>query len=631
MGMGFQQSTTASSYHSKEELLLLKSHLRGGGLPLPNYSNPLFAGSGKCEGCHGYDPLQEAMVDDDGVDVNVVDDWRASMMANSAKDPFWRAKVSHESIVNPAHAPVFENLCTSCHAPLGHHSFRLAGVGPFTLAAMDTSALYRDGVSCNACHQQPADSLGVLFTGQIKIDMGKNLYGPYDNPFAGPMTAFVGFPVAYGPHINESELCASCHTLITETADLNGNLTGNHFFEQVTYHEWVNSDYNTNDISCQSCHAPQISDSIMISANYGNLAPRSPFGRHFFVGANAFMMKLMRDNIDTLKITAGVTDFDSTIARTNRMLQQESLDITLTETMRTSDTAFYEVELVNKAGHKLPSGYPSRRMFVEFVVLNDNADTLFKSGIIDGTYEVLGQNPTYEPHYQMINQEDQVQIYEMVMGDVNNDVTTVLERANAPIKDNRIPPTGFTTGHYAYDTTLIAGTALTDVDFNKVGATEGAGKDIVHYHVPLQGYSGDLHVSARVYYQTAPPKWMVEMFSVSSPRIDHFKEMYDNSDQSPTLMNAAFLGSLYSSTPEYQRHNFTLYPNPTSNGQVSIRNPDRKPVDQINVFSENGRLVKYFRGSSNITTTIVLPDAKGIYYIELKGKGLRVVKKVISL
>jgi len=51
--------------------------------------------------CHGLDPTGSASVYALGNDINVVDDWRTSMMANSAKDPYWRAKVSHEITINP--------------------------------------------------------------------------------------------------------------------------------------------------------------------------------------------------------------------------------------------------------------------------------------------------------------------------------------------------------------------------------------------------------------------------------------------------------------------------------------------------------------------------------------------------
>ncbi len=50
-------------------------------------------------------PDGEASIDPaTGHDVNVVNDWRSSMMANSARDPFFRAKLDHEVLVNPGHA-----------------------------------------------------------------------------------------------------------------------------------------------------------------------------------------------------------------------------------------------------------------------------------------------------------------------------------------------------------------------------------------------------------------------------------------------------------------------------------------------------------------------------------------------
>ena len=86
----------------------------------PDTSNALFTGSGKCAGCHGTDPVAYANVTADGADINPTSQWRSSLMANSAKDPFWRAKVAHEVAVNPDHQLELEDKCTSCHAPLGH-------------------------------------------------------------------------------------------------------------------------------------------------------------------------------------------------------------------------------------------------------------------------------------------------------------------------------------------------------------------------------------------------------------------------------------------------------------------------------------------------------------------------------
>ncbi|MFN9799105.1 MAG: hypothetical protein ACK54P_03715, partial [Bacteroidota bacterium] len=82
-------------------------------------ANDLLATAGTCDHCHGHDPAGLASVDAEGNDVNVVDAWRSSIMANSARDPFWRAKVSHELAVNPQLQEEIETTCAKCHAPLG--------------------------------------------------------------------------------------------------------------------------------------------------------------------------------------------------------------------------------------------------------------------------------------------------------------------------------------------------------------------------------------------------------------------------------------------------------------------------------------------------------------------------------
>ncbi|MFT3883909.1 MAG: multiheme c-type cytochrome [Flavobacteriales bacterium] len=190
------------------------------GAPLTMARNHYFMGSGRCAGCHGHDPTGFAMMTEDGRDVNVVDDWRSSMMANSAKDPFWQAKVSHEVLVNPGHQVELEDKCTSCHAPSARYDKHLQGHGPYSFAELRNDSLALDGVSCVPCHIQRADSIGLLFSGQLRFDtLGRPIYGPFDNVFGAPMASFVGYEPHYGAHILDAGLCAGCHTLITATAD----------------------------------------------------------------------------------------------------------------------------------------------------------------------------------------------------------------------------------------------------------------------------------------------------------------------------------------------------------------------------------------------------------------------------
>ncbi len=592
----------------------------------PNGVNDLFAGSGKCAGCHGHDPQQISSVDADSVDINVVDDWAHSMMANSAKDPFWRAKVSHEVLVNPGHQLDLEDKCSSCHAPLGHFNAKHNGQTHYAISDMTADSIALDGVSCSACHQLDPQNLGKTFSGDIAYDTNKIIWGQYQNPFSAPMLSFVGFDAQYGSHVGQSEMCASCHTLITKTADLSGNYTGDEFIEQATYHEWLNSVYNTvGGKTCQTCHMPATQDGVLLSTDHTFLNKRSPFSKHHLVGGNAFMLEILKDNIDTLDLNANVDGFNTSIDRTLTMLQDSSQNLSCVELSRTSDTVFYEVEIENLAGHKLPSGYPSRRMFLQFVVMDSIGDTLFQSGTWDSNYEVNGHDTNYEPHYTMINDPDQVQIYEMVFGDVAMNKTTILERGFQVYKDNRIPPKGFTNTHYTYDTVRVEGNALSDVNFNYNG-TQGSGADAIEYHVALDGYAGDLNVICRTYYQTAPPAWMTEMFSHSSPEIDHFKSMFDDADRTPILMKQVLLGDIFTGiTPVPNKVELSLYPNP-SDGRFEISGVEESQIQTIQVFNMSGRHIANLE--PGLQHKLDVPSAVYLILIQLND-GQRIVKQLV--
>lgn len=613
-----EPSGKAEAFHTKDELdyFALRSSM-----DLPGGGNILFKASGECAGCHGFDEAGFASVDANGNDVNVVDDWRATMMANSARDPFWRAKVSHEVMVNPTHKAAIEDKCTSCHAPQGHYASKFMGETHYSISDMLLDPVALDGVGCASCHQQSQDSIGLLFSGKLKYTTDV-LYGPYDAPppiFGSPMMAWIGFDAQYGPHVETGEFCAGCHTLITETIDLNGVLTNNHFVEQATYHEWVNSVYVDTE-SCQSCHLPRIEDDVVLSTGYSFLEGRSPYGLHYMVGGNTFMLKLLKENINELMLTANETHFDTVIARTKDLLQNHTLDIELTAQGIEEDTARYQVRLFNKAGHKFPSGYPARLAFIEFVVTDAVGDTLFASGLLDEDYNIIDRDEDYEPHYDVINHPSQVQIYEMVMGDVNGDPTTVLLRAAYPIKDNRLTPVGFSTSHFAYDTTLIAGLALLDENFNHIDGVEGSGTDDVHYHIPLNGYDGPLNVSAKVYYQAVPRKWLDEMFDFESDEIDLFRDMFEGADHTPELINEASIVDFVTSTRQPRpTERLKAFPSPTSDGFITIEVPESDRM-QVTMFDMSGRMLFNESMIVNRRFPFVVPDKAGVYLIRIESQ-----------
>jgi len=595
-----------------------------GGIELPKGYNDLFGGSGVCITCHS------AMEGISGQIYSITDDWRSTMMANAGKDPLWRAKVSHEILVNPALQEIIEDKCTKCHSPTGNKNAHYLGQDFYSIAEMVEDPLALDGVQCTVCHQIPFTSLG-LFSGEFDIGKYQDIWGPYEDPFPNPMIAHTGYTPVYSNHINDSRLCASCHSLLTPTVDLNGVPTGNEFVEQAIYHEWENSMYSEFNISCQSCHIPRIADPVAISTMPPWLEERTPFGLHHFAGANAFMQNILKDNALALGVTAESSHFDSTIMRSLILLQDRAMELNIEEVNRDDEFLSVDVSLQNQTGHKFPAGFPSRRTFIELYAVTAVNDTLFHSGRMNENFDLINENTDYESHFDVINNEDQVQVYEIVMGDVNGDPTTILLYAAAPIKDNRLPPMGFSTAHPNYDTVLVAGVATIDPDFNLNNGEEGSGKDIVHYQIPINGYSGEILVKAKVWYQTMPYKWLQSMFSHSSAEIDLFKSMYEDADKHPLLVSEKVLTSQATGNERMiGEPGINIYPNPTT-GRVYIQNT-HTPIDQIKVYSVDGKLLKQYDFHIDRENPYIdMPSKGNIFYVYLSGLSYVIAKKVLVM
>ncbi|MBL7924236.1 MAG: hypothetical protein JNL88_08560 [Bacteroidia bacterium] len=618
---------TSKAFHSAEEISFYKAHY----LP-PLDSGQYFSLPQNCRGCHGFDSLGLANVDINGMDINLYDDWETSMMGLAGVDPFWKAKVSHEILVDTAHSLELQTLCTKCHAPLGHYTAMYKGQTHYTMADLALDSLGQSGVSCHSCHGiKDSSILGSLFTGQIPYDTNRIVYGPFTQPMTGPMQLYVGLTPMFGAHLGESRACSPCHTLISNSVDLSGNPTGNTFVEQATYHEYLNSDYPTVELlTCQSCHMPKVEDPVKIANGYTALPGRTPFNLHSFAGANSFMVQLIKDNKTSLGVDAADRNFDSTLAANTQLLKYQTLDLYAHYDSTGQDTAYFRAQVVNKAGHKFPSGYPSRRAVLQFIALKPNGDTLFASGLFDNNYEVQNISPVFENHHNIIDQSSQSQIYEMVMGDVNGNFTTVLERANTHLKDNRIPPKGFSTLHPAYDTCAIVGDALADADFNKISGVEGSGQDIVHYHVPLHGYSGPLTVMVHVFYQTLPPGFLSEMQNYSSAAIDTFLSMYAAANRNPLLIRADTLNNIMIPVglPGLSlAEAISIGPNPSHDGRVYLHGlPEGALVEGYTPTGQRFSCTLQRIGKSHL---IRLPEQNGLYYLVIRKDGQKIIRKVV--
>lgn len=630
-------------------VLLIHFTVFAQGGPLPTQGSTLFKGSGNCAICHTGDGTVLSV---NGVDVSPPTYWRSTMMGNSSKDPFWRAIVAEEVHNYPQLQELIETTCTRCHAPMGYTEAFYNGQTSYTMDDLRQDPLANDGVSCTACHQIKENNFGSdsSYSGHYIIENDHVIYGPYENPDTQAMLNISGYLPVYTTHMNKSELCATCHTLFTPYLDNQGQIAGD-FPEQTPYIEWKNSVYPGLNTQCQDCHMPKIYDPIDIAT----IPPqhqvlRTPYWKHNFVGGNVYMLQLMKNNIDSLAITATPEHFDSTIARAEDNLTNLAIGLFVSSVYE-DDSLNISVKIENKAGHKIPSGIPFRRMWIHLKVEDAMNNVVYESGKWDNTGEIIGLNADYEPHYNVIRNEDEIQIYEGVFVDVDQNVTYTLLRAAQFVKDNRIPPKGFTTTHISYDTIAIYGNALNDPDFNKESSVEGSGSDIVLYKVaalPNASYT----VTAEVCFQTIKPRVVGNMQTLTEPDITKFLAMYNNLPNLPYIMKNVSIG-VVTDVPETEISSITSfvlnqnYPNPF-NPITKIKYSIAKSSDVIiKVYSITGdeiaTLVNENKTAGNyqvdfdseLNTNLSL--SSGVYFCQMEAipsdgsKTYREVRKMVLL
>jgi hypothetical protein len=524
-------------------LLLLMIHgpfpIHAGELPVK--SSKLFSGSGACEECHAPNyPNLKAMMTPEGEDISPVTLWRPTMMANAAKDPYWQAKVSAEVEENPKLQGLIEDTCNTCHTPMGRIEAKLQGINSYSMKTALADELAMDGVSCTVCHQIHPRGLGneSSFSGQFTIQSDRLIYGPFQEPFAQPMKRHVNYTPVYSAHVQTSELCATCHTLFTPTVDEQGRAVGS-FPEQVPYLEWKNSALASQGIQCQTCHMPSAETAVVISNMPPFLKARQPFAQHEFVGGNVFMQKMFLKHGMRIGINASSSETEGTILRSLDLLQKETATVSAQCEWNDSETLEVKVKVQNQAGHKFPTGFPSRRAWLMFRVTDSEGKASFASGVWDETGEIVGRTFDPESHHDVISQPDQVQIYESIMKDATGKMTTTLLKAAGYLKDNRIPPMGFVQSGPNFSlATAVVGVSSEDRDFNRSPNSEGSGADTVTYRVGTLKRGETYRLEVRLLYQSLSPSLARSLFQHKTPDVQLFREMYQEADLNPITISS---------------------------------------------------------------------------------------------
>jgi len=511
----------------------------------------LFRTADRCMACHN------GMVSPGGEDVSIGFDWRASMMANSARDPYWQAAVRRETIDHPSASAAIQDECAKCHMPMARYEAHTAGgelgvfvhvpvapgspgpggdgAGPAATdgpGAPDARAtpLAQDGVSCTICHQISSEGLGTeeSFVGGFHVDTtvawgGRTIYGPFavDTGRVTVMRSASSFEPREGSHVQSSEMCATCHTLYTHALGPDGEVIGE-LPEQVPYLEWRHSDYPGRR-SCQACHMPVVRDSVAVTGVLG--LPRAEVSRHVFRGGNFFMLRILNRYLAELGVRARPEELTATVARTEEHLRTRSARLSVERARMEDGILSIRLVVENLAGHKLPTAYPSRRAWLHLTVRDAGGRTVFESGALEPDGRIVGNDndadpARYEPHHRRIEGEDQVQIYEAIMVGPDDGVTTGLLTAVRFVKDNRVLPTGFDKATAPEDVAVHGG-AADDGDFT-------GGSDRVLYAVAPGAARGPFTVEAELWYQPIGFRWAHNLDGYGAFETERFLRYYES-------------------------------------------------------------------------------------------------------
>jgi len=471
---------------------------------------PEFRTSDRCIACHN------GLLTASGEDISIGFDWRASTMANSSRDPYWQASVRRESIDHSESRAAIEDECSICHMPITRYEARLRGQHGEVFSHLPFPADEKegrqaaDGVSCSVCHQISRERLGTpeSFNGGFVVQTAEDSglrpeYGPFEVEAGHTRimwTSSEGYRPTQSDHVRQSEICATCHTLLTQALGPGGTVIGR-FPEQVPYQEWLHSDYK-NTQSCQACHMPAVKEPVPITRVFG--VPREGVSRHTFVAANSFMLRMLNRYRDALAVAALPQELTAAADRTIRFLASQAARISIEDVQMQSGRLQADVVVENLGGHKLPTAYPSRRAWLHLVVRDGNGRAVFESGAVNPDGSVQGNDndadgSTFEPHYTEISSGDQVQIYESIIGDASGRVTTGLLTGVRYLKDNRLLPHGFDK-RTAEPDIAVHGAAVNDADFT------GAG-DRVRYSIGVANAQGPFTVEAELLYQPIGWRW----------------------------------------------------------------------------------------------------------------------------
>lgn len=454
--------------------------------------------SQNCTLCHGpYEPFTDP-----------VSTWSGSLMAQAGRDPLFFAQMTtaNQDVANVGY------FCMRCHVPLSFMSGHAYQPDGSTLDEYD-----RDGVNCHFCHTMvdpiykpgisPEEDEAILaglaevpaFYGNAMfvIDPTGTRRGPRPDPLAM-------HPFIESPFHRSGDMCGTCHDVgnVAVSRQPDGTYTYNAIDEPTpdadpwqqfplerTYTEWKLSTFASEGVdlggrfggegvsvvgSCQDCHMPRVAGLAC------QFAPERPdLAMHDFAGG-----------------AAQVLDLIAAYTKNDPLVDQEAIAVTRAKSVsmleRASDLELEQmcgtlrVRVINQTGHKLPTGHiEGRTVWVNVRFLDDTGEVLREHGHYDDDEAHLDAESTevYEMHVGLSEAAAKLTGYEA-------GPTTHMALADTIVKDNRIPPRGFTNAAFEAGGAPVVGAVYAD----------GQHWDDSYFALP----QGVASVEVAVYYQNTP-------------------------------------------------------------------------------------------------------------------------------
>jgi hypothetical protein len=249
------------------------------------------------------------------------------------------------------------------------------------------------------------------------------------------------------------------------------------------------------------------------------------------------MQGMLQDHRDELSTSALPEELSAAVKRTTEFLQTKSAKLTIRHVQVTGGKLSAAIAVENLTGHKLPTAYPSRRVWLHVTVRDREGRVVFQSGALNPDGSIVGNDNDadplkYEPYYSEITSPDQVEIYEPILKDSEGKVTTGLLHAVGYLKDTRLLPHGFDKATAEKDIAVHGG-AADDPNFNDSGS-------LVRYVISTGNAAGPFRVDAELWYQPIGFRWAHNLAPYHAAEPQRMVKYYEQgSDKSATVLAKA--------------------------------------------------------------------------------------------